>query len=147
MTPTASTTHPANSTIPTVEGRRRGMAERARRVELVARRVARYLARGVDTRREYDRASQLASESIQPGCGGRGLRGPGSSRASAAARPGRLPRRSVRRSDGRPAALDVQEGFAHPLLAEAELGHHPQARRILRADVDLHPVQAQIGET
>src|SRR5690625_2467928 len=45
-----------------------------------------------------------------------------------------------------PVAVDVEVAPPHALVAEAELGHHPQAGGVLRADVDLQAVQAQLGE-
>ena len=45
-----------------------------------------------------------------------------------------------------PRPVDVQVGAPHPLVAEPELVHHPQARGVLRPDVDLQPVQTDPPE-
>src|SRR5690606_6692550 len=45
-----------------------------------------------------------------------------------------------------PVAVDVEVAAAQALVAEAELLHHAQTRRVLRPDVDLQPVQAELGE-
>src|SRR5690606_31449724 len=42
-----------------------------------------------------------------------------------------------------PVPIDVDEAPTQPLVAEAELADHPQARLVLRPDADLHPVQTK----
>src|SRR3546814_2267555 len=44
-----------------------------------------------------------------------------------------------------PGTVDVQVARRIADLADPELLHHPQGVGVLRADRDLHPVQAEIG--
>src|SRR5690606_21072888 len=45
-----------------------------------------------------------------------------------------------------PRAIDVQVPLPQPLVAEPQLLDDAQARRVLRTDVDLHPVQTELDE-